>query len=100
MALPRLRNSSAPMPDRLIPMLCKLSQLPVPDRDWAYEIKWDGIRGIFFIDRGRVRIQTRNLLDVTPAYPELLALGKVFHDRRVILDGEIVALNENGIPSF
>ncbi|MBC8108696.1 MAG: DNA ligase, partial [Anaerolineae bacterium] len=53
-----------------------------------------------FFDRGRCRLQTRNLLDTTRRYPELHALAEVFADRQAILDGEIVALDDVDRPSF
>lgn len=67
--------------------------------EWGYEVKWDGIRAIVFVDRGEVGVQSRNLLDVTGQYPELQALGEAF-DRAAILDGEVVAPDEHGRPQF
>ena len=83
-------------------MMAKLSQLPAPekDRDYSYEIKWDGIRAIVFVENGRLRAQSRNLLDLTNQYPELWALAASLKGRRAILDGEIVALDSRGLPSF
>jgi bifunctional non-homologous end joining protein LigD len=81
-------------------MLATIGSLPGDDRDHAFEYKWDGVRTIALIDQGRVRLQTRNLLDATRRYPELHALGEVFGDRPVILDGEIVALDDVDRPSF
>src|SRR6266545_3284803 len=70
------------------PMLATLSDLPQPP-GWGYEFKWDGIRAL-----------TRNDRDVTAAYPELRTLLDRFGRRRAILDGEIVALDPKGRPSF
>ncbi|CAN5661867.1 hypothetical protein BH09PLA1_BH09PLA1_36350 [soil metagenome] len=88
------------MPDVIAPMMATLAPLPVGDRDFAFEYKWDGVRTIAFLDRGQCRLQTRNLLDTTRRYPELHALADVFADRQVILDGEIVALDDVDRPSF
>ncbi|MFN2626796.1 MAG: non-homologous end-joining DNA ligase, partial [Mycobacteriales bacterium] len=68
--------------------------------EWSYEFKWDGVRTIAFVDGGRVRLQSRNALDSTKAYPELRQLGLSLGSRRVVLDGEIVAMDEAGRPSF
>jgi bifunctional non-homologous end joining protein LigD len=89
-----------PMPDKLAPMLAKLSKLPKNDEDWGYEIKWDGIRALAFIDGGRIRLVNRNGREATRQYPELRELGKAVGARQLILDGEIVAFDEKGRPSF
>ena len=89
-----------PMPDRIVPMLATLADLPAKDEGWAYEIKWDGVRAVAYVEGGRVRLTSRNLRDVTSQYLELRALGRALGAREVILDGEIVAFDENGQPSF
>lgn len=89
-----------PMPENIVPMLAKLSALPKDDAAYGYEIKWDGIRAITYIEGGRIRIQSRNLLDVTRQYPELRPLGEALGARSAVLDGEIAALDELGRPSF
>jgi bifunctional non-homologous end joining protein LigD len=65
---------------------------------WAYEFKWDGVRALAAIDRGRLRLQARSGADITAAYPELAPLGGALE--RAVLDGEIVVLDETGRPSF
>ena len=89
-----------PMPEHVVPMLARLSKLPRNDADYAFEIKWDGVRTILYCEGGRVRLESRNLREVTRQYPELRALGRELGSRRVILDGEIVALDEHGRPDF
>jgi bifunctional non-homologous end joining protein LigD len=81
-------------------MTATLSSEVPSGEGWGYEVKWDGIRAIVFVDHGEVCVQSRNLLDVTGQYPELQALGDVFADRQVILDGEVVAPDEHGRPQF
>jgi bifunctional non-homologous end joining protein LigD len=81
-------------------MTATLSSEVPQGEGWAFEVKWDGIRAIVFVDHGEVRVQSRNLLDVTGQYPELQGLGEVFADREVILDGEVVAPDEHGRPQF
>jgi bifunctional non-homologous end joining protein LigD len=67
--------------------------------EWSLEMKWDGIRAIASVRAGRVDLHTRNGNDVTASYPELAVLPeRVTGD--VVLDGEIVALDKRGRPSF
>jgi bifunctional non-homologous end joining protein LigD len=80
-------------------MLATLGDLPDPP-GWAYEFKWDGVRAVVYLDRGQVRIVSRNDRDVTGGYPELTTLGERVPKHRLILDGEIVALDAHGRPSF
>jgi bifunctional non-homologous end joining protein LigD len=63
-------------------------------------LKWDGIRAIGYVDGGRIRLLSRNGNDVTRRYPELRRLGEALGARDVVLDGEIVAFDESGRPSF
>ena len=88
------------LPAHVRPMLAQLSELPREDEAYAFEYKWDGIRAVFFCDGKKHRVETRNLHDVTHDYPELVPLAEVFRGSNVVLDGEIVALNEKGRPSF
>ncbi len=53
------------------PMKASIGTLPPDDGSWAYEIKWDGYRTLAFVDGGRTRWQSSNLIDVTAKYPEL-----------------------------
>jgi bifunctional non-homologous end joining protein LigD len=94
------------MPDQLVPMLAKAGPVPSAreDADWAYEIKWDGVRAVVFSEPGRMRFVTRNGNDITPRYPELHRMNRALSMHRAILDGEVVAFEENGPhppkPSF
>ncbi len=90
-----------PMPERLRPMAALLAtDIPSDDESWGYEIKWDGIRAIAYCETGRLRLESRTLRDITPTYPELRALAAELGSTDAVLDGEIVAFNENGQPSF
>ena len=90
-----------PMPQRIEPMMASLAtRLPSPDDGWGFEFKWDGIRGLAYVDGGRVRLMSRSGEEITPRYPEVHAMGRAIGSREVILDGEIVALDEKGRPSF
>jgi bifunctional non-homologous end joining protein LigD len=68
--------------------------------DWLFEIKWDGYRAVAFIEDGRVRFVSRNQNDLTAQFSELGILPILIRAKRAILDGEIVALDEQGRPSF
>jgi bifunctional non-homologous end joining protein LigD len=81
-------------------MLAVSGSLPPDDEHWAFEIKWDGVRTVLFVEGGRVRAQSRNDLDVTTAFPELADVGKFLGMTTCVLDGEVVALGEDGRPSF
>jgi bifunctional non-homologous end joining protein LigD len=90
-----------PLPKRIEPMLAKLQTTLPPDEDrWAFEIKWDGVRAIAFVEGGRIRLQARSGNDITPRYPEVGGLGPALGARPVVLDGEVVAFDENGRPDF
>src|SRR5438105_2846950 len=90
-----------PLLSKIEPMLASAAEEPFDSPDFTYEPKWDGVRTIAFVDGGEVRLQTRNLLDCTKQYPEATqaaeALTGAYH---AILDGEVVALDEKGVPSF
>jgi bifunctional non-homologous end joining protein LigD len=89
-----------PMPEHVVPMMARLSDLPKRDRDYGFEVKWDGVRAIAYCADGRVRLESRTLRDVTRQYPELSKLGRELGSRRAVLDGEIVALDDQGRPDF
>jgi bifunctional non-homologous end joining protein LigD len=90
-----------PMPEHVVPMLARLSTLPPDDERYGYEIKWDGVRAIAYVhENGETRLESRNLNDVTRQYPEAAAVGEALTGRSVVLDGEVVAFDEHGRPSF
>jgi len=90
-----------PMPDGVRPMAATLTtSVPPDDENWAYEIKWDGIRAIAYCETGRLRLESRTLRDITATYPELRAIAAELGSTDAILDGEIVAFDEDGRPSF
>ncbi|MDQ1438238.1 MAG: bifunctional non-ous end joining protein LigD [Acidimicrobiaceae bacterium] len=83
-------------------MLATTGSLPGREADWAFEIKWDGVRALCYVADGELRMESRNLLDITPRYPELagLATTPALARRNAILDGEVVAFDADGRPSF
>jgi bifunctional non-homologous end joining protein LigD len=88
------------MPETLAPMLAKAGSLPKEDGRWAYEVKWDGIRAIGLAQGGRISLSSRNANDITGRYPELRDLGRALGAHEAILDGEVVAFDDAGRPSF
>jgi bifunctional non-homologous end joining protein LigD len=88
-----------PMPDRLEPMLARTGPLPPDDGRWAYEIKWDGVRAIAFVQGGTLGLQARSGRDISARYPELRPLAAALAGHEVVLDGEVVAF-DGARPSF
>lgn len=80
------------------PMTAELGELPVDDEGWCYEPKWDGMRVLAEVDHGALRLWSRSGRDVTVTFPELAPLADVAP--RAVLDGEVVALDGSGRPSF
>lgn len=89
-----------PPPDEVRPMLAVAGTLPRDDDGWAYELKWDGIRAISYVDGGRIRIVSRNGNDLSSSFPELRALGEHLGSHQAVFDGEIVAFDDKGRPRF
>jgi bifunctional non-homologous end joining protein LigD len=89
-----------PMPEHLKPMLARAGSLPRDERGWVYEIKWDGVRALAYSQPGELRLESRNLKEITGQYPELARLNRALSSHAAILDGEIVAFDERGLPSF
>jgi len=100
--VPINRVTRQPIPKYLTPMLATLGELPAAAQDdrWAYEMKWDGMRAIVRIAGGELTVYSRNDRDVTVSYPELRPLAEVFGGEQAMLDGEIVAFDPAGRPSF
>jgi len=87
------------LPRFLPPML--LSSGPMPEGDgWALEVKWDGMRAQVRWDGRRLCLRSRPGRDRTHEFPELAALGEALSGRKVLLDGELVCLGEDGAPRF
>jgi bifunctional non-homologous end joining protein LigD len=96
---PPVDPTAEPMPEGLVPMLAKAgAKRPPTGRGWAYEVKWDGIRALVYSEPGRLRIESRNLRDLTAQYPELRRLNRALSSHRAILDGEIVAFDDSAHP--
>lgn len=73
----------------------------LPDGDgWTYEVKWDGMRALAFVEDGRLRVQSSNERDVTVSWPELADLPASLPVATALLDGELIATDDLGRPSF
>ncbi len=88
------------MPTSIHPMLATAIEKPFDGDDWLFEIKWDGYRAIAFIENGHARLVSRNQNELTHRYPELKDLPQFVKAKTAILDGEVVALDDQGRPSF
>src|SRR6266446_5085773 len=88
------------MPEIVHPMLATLVDDPFSDPEWIFETKWDGFRSVCFVENGKSRFVSRNQIDMTHQYPELVDVGKQVDAKEAILDGEIVALDHQGMPRF
>jgi bifunctional non-homologous end joining protein LigD len=89
------------MPGKLEPMLATLSDKLPSGTDWLYEVKWDGYRALCFLEDGKARMVSRRGNPMDKQFPEVAqALPEAVRAKTAILDGEIVALDENGAPSF
>jgi bifunctional non-homologous end joining protein LigD len=91
---------SKAMPGVIHPMLATTAAKPFDDPNWLFEIKWDGYRAVAFIEDDGLRLVSRSQNDLTAQFPELGDLPKFVKAKRAILDGEIVALDDQGRPSF
>ncbi len=81
-------------------MLAESITDPFDSADWLFEIKWDGYRAVAFIDGGKVRLVSRNQNELTARYPELKDMPQFIKAKNAIVDGEVVALDEEGKASF
>ena len=81
-------------------MLAESIAEPFDGTDWLFEIKWDGYRAVAFIENGKVRLVSRNQNDLTGRYPELKDMAGLVKAKTAILDGEVVALDDQGKAWF
>ena len=97
----RMKEQHEPTPQDVKPMLATHGSVArLTKVVWAFEGKWDGYRLLVDADHGALRLQSRSGRDVTREYPQLKALAADLADHHVILDGEVVALDANGVPNF
>lgn len=97
----RMKDQKRPQAGDLAPMLStEGSVAKLKANQWAFEGKWDGYRVIIDADRGRLTVRSRRGRDVTAEFPQFEAVAADLADHHVIIDGEAVALDESGVPSF
>jgi bifunctional non-homologous end joining protein LigD len=90
----------APMPGFFEPMGATLANELPSGQEWIAELKLDGVRALCFVDNGSVEMYTRNGNRCERQYPELAVLPHQVNAKQAVLDGEIVVLDEKGVPSF
>jgi bifunctional non-homologous end joining protein LigD len=101
------------LPSGIRPMLAVTGPPPRDPDNWGLELKWDGVRALAYIERGKVRLMSRTERDITVTYPELSRLGGATALRKpgsdgpapaprkqLLLDGEIVVFGDSGWPEF
>ena len=87
-------------PPLLAPMAAGSTGMPANPAGWIFEPKWDGVRAIARVWDAKVTLTSRLGNDVTSGYPELAAIGPAMGERAAVLDGEIIAFDDRGHPSF
>ena len=91
---------SADMPAAVEPMTAVLAAQPPRGKEWLFEVKWDGVRAIAFIENEEVRLTSRNQVRCERQYPELAVIPHQLAAARAVLDGEIAVLDAGGISRF
>ncbi len=83
-------------------MLAVPGPLPGDEARWAFEVKWDGVRALAWVDGpgGKLCLRSRSRTDITGRYPELGSLAAAADRGRWVLDGEIVCFDDDGMPDF
>src|ERR1700747_899329 len=88
-------------PDFVPPMMAESAKAPFDSQDWIFEIKLDGYRAITVFDSaGKAHLWSRNGLSLEAKFPAIASGISKLKLRSTILDGEVVAVDENGIPRF
>ncbi len=90
----------SPIPRTITPMLATLTTHPPTGDQWLYEVKWDGVRAICFVEDNQLRIYSRSQKRCDRQYPELSVLPHYLKASTAVLDGEIAVLDDQGRSSF
>ena len=99
-AAPEGDQDAAPDPEDFSPMLASAgTTADLPDKDWQFELKWDGVRALIVGDAKKIRLISRNGNDMTASYPELTERS-CWPEQDFIADGEIIAVGASGRPDF
>ena len=90
-------DSPSPAP---LPMLATAGEMPEDDARWGYEFKWDGVRAVASVHRGALTLTSRKGTEITVRYPEVGRLPAALAGHDAVVDGEIVAMDDQGRPDF
>ena len=93
------KGKKAPMPENIEPMLATLVTEPVSGSEWLYEMKWDGYRALAYLEGQQAELRSRNNKSFNDKFYPLHTSMKQWNINAVV-DGEIVVVNEKGIPDF
>src|SRR5450432_3412549 len=88
------------MPPAIEPMKSTLVERPPEGDEWLFEVKWDGVRAIAFVENEEVRLQARSGLRCERQYPALAVIHNHIAAGRAVLDGEIAVLDPKGVSRF
>jgi bifunctional non-homologous end joining protein LigD len=95
-----MATTTEPMPSKLEPMLATSAKRLPETGGWGFELKWDGVRTLAFVSEGTARLGARRGEETTRRYPELAAIADALEGHEAVLDGEVVAFDQAGEPSF
>jgi bifunctional non-homologous end joining protein LigD len=93
------KAKQAPMPQDVEPMLATLVNEPVAEEGWHYEMKWDGYRALAYLENGKVELRSRNNKSFNQKFYPVREILETWN-MNVLLDGEILVVNEQGVPDF
>jgi bifunctional non-homologous end joining protein LigD len=99
LGVPRSR-ADQPAPRFVTPMSARIVDRLPEGPDWLYEVKFDGYRALLIKNGTRVQLRSRNDKDMTLTYPAVAEAGRQLLARQAVVDGEVVAVDANGKPSF
>src|SRR5947199_9548432 len=88
------------MPEAIEPMKATIADRPPRGEEWLFEIKWDGVRAIAFLDKEELRLQSRTGNRCERQYPELAAMPHHVAAGTAVLDGEMAVLDAKGVSPF
>ncbi|MDO9354003.1 MAG: non-homologous end-joining DNA ligase [Solirubrobacteraceae bacterium] len=97
---PPVDLEAEPIPLATAPMLATPGAIPRNEDEWAFEVKWDGVRAIARSEPGRLHLFSRSGRDITGSYPEVGHLNRALSSHSAVLDGELIAFDEDGKQSF
>lgn len=98
--MPHAAPAPSAEPPVIAPMAAASTGMPANPDGWVFEPKWDGVRAVSRVWGNRVTLTSRLGNDVTSGYPELAGMGPSIRHRAAVLDGEIIAFDHRGRPSF